>query len=155
MALISSFNRFYQRAKNIIHAIQALAVFIAAIITIAILTKSGQSDSRITYYFVLCLICIPFLIYQTAFPTFRKTRKLANAYAHLVIDTLLTILWLAAFVGEIVWAKDGTKAAKNFKSGDSTCGVFDYGSTDKCHLGQVTTVFGIVIWYGNTLLSYI
>ena len=146
MALISIFNRFYQRVKNIIYAIQALVIFVAAMITIAIFTKSGQSDTRITYFFILCLVCIPFLIYQTASPAFRKLRKLANAYVHTIIDALLTILWLAAFIGEIVWAKDGTKAAKDFKSGDSTCQVFDYGPTDKCHLGQITTIFGVVIW---------
>lgn len=148
MALVSTFNRFFQRAKNVIHAVQTLLIFVAAMITIATFKKSGQSDTRVTYYFVLCFISILFLIYQTAFPTFRILRKLANAYIHTILDTLLTVLWLAAFVGEIAWAKDGTKAAKDFKSGDSTCQVFGYGPTEKCHLGQVTTYFGVAIWYG-------
>jgi len=45
--------RYYQLAKNGVHALQALLVFIGAAITIAVFTKEGQSDGRITYYFVL------------------------------------------------------------------------------------------------------
>ena len=47
------FAQYYQRAKNVIHAIQALAIFIAWAITIAILTKGGKLDGRIWYYFAL------------------------------------------------------------------------------------------------------
>lgn len=45
--------RYYQPAKNGVHALQGLLIFVAAIITIAMFTKGGQSDGRITYYFVL------------------------------------------------------------------------------------------------------
>ena len=48
--------RYYQRAKNGIHALQALIIFLGAVITIAIYAKSGQSDGRINYYFAL--VCI-------------------------------------------------------------------------------------------------
>ena len=144
MAILSTLNRVYQRAKNIIHAAQALLIFVAAMITIAIFTKNGPSDGRISYFFALCLICIPFLIYQTIFPTFQRLKRFANAYAHAIIDILLSILWFAAFIGEVVWAKDGTEAGKGFKDGDSICQVFGYGPTDKCHLGQVTMWFGVV-----------
>ena len=148
-------SRLYQRAKNIVHAVQALLIFVACMMTIAIFTKDGQGDNRITYYFALCLICIPFLVYQTAFPVFQRSKRFANAYAHAIFDLLLTILWLAAFVGEIVWAKDGSSAAKDWKSGDRVCEVFAWGPTDKCHLGQVTMVFGIVIWYVSIFLPRI
>ena len=47
------FARYYQRVKNVIHATQALAIFIAWAITIAILTKGGKFDGRIWYYFAL------------------------------------------------------------------------------------------------------
>ena len=146
MALISRLSGVYQRAKNILHAVQAVLIFVTAMITIAIFTKPGPSDTRISYYFALCLICIPFLIYQTIIPTFQRSQKLANAYAHATIDVLLVILWFAAFIGELVWAKDGTEDAKGFKAGDGICQVFAYGPTVKCHLGQVTMIFGIVIW---------
>lgn len=146
MAFAERLKRVYQRAKNIIHAVQALLIFVATMITIAIMTKDGQSDTRITYYLALCLLCIPSLIYQTAFPSFQRSKRFTNAYVHAIIDLLLTMLWFAAFIGEVVWAKDGTQAAKDFKRGDSICQVFGYGPTDKCKTGQVTMIFGVVIW---------
>ena len=48
-----SIAKYYQRAKNGVHALQALIIFIGAVITIAIFVKSGQGDGRINYYFVL------------------------------------------------------------------------------------------------------
>lgn len=48
-----SFAQYYQRAKNVIHAIQALAIFVAWAMIIALLTKGGKLDGRIWYYFAL------------------------------------------------------------------------------------------------------
>ena len=45
--------QYYQRAKNVIHAIQALAIFVAWAMIIALLTKGGKLDGRIWYYFAL------------------------------------------------------------------------------------------------------
>lgn len=50
---MASVARHYQRAKNGVHALQALMVFIGAVITIAIYAKGGQDGGRINYYFVL------------------------------------------------------------------------------------------------------
>ena len=49
------FAQYYQRAKNVIHAIQALAIFIAWAMTIAVLTKGGKLDGRVWYYFALVI----------------------------------------------------------------------------------------------------
>ena len=54
---MAPFAKYYQRAKNVIHAIQALIVFVAWAITIAILTKGGKLDGRIWYYFTLVSRC--------------------------------------------------------------------------------------------------
>ena len=45
--------KYYQRGKNVVHALQALVIFLGAIVTIAIFTKGGKGDGRINYYFVL------------------------------------------------------------------------------------------------------
>ena len=45
--------RYYQRGKNVVHALQALVIFIGAIVTIAIYTKGGKGDGGINYFFVL------------------------------------------------------------------------------------------------------
>lgn len=54
---MTPFAQYYQRAKNVIHAIQALAIFVAWAITIAIVTKEGKLDGRIWYYFTLVSNC--------------------------------------------------------------------------------------------------
>ena len=51
-----SIARYYQRTKNVIHAIQALAIFVGWAMIIAILTKGGKTDGRIWYYFALVSI---------------------------------------------------------------------------------------------------
>ena len=138
--------RLYQRAKNVVHGIQLLVILIGVTLTIVILTK-GPKDSRLTYYFVLCLLSFPFLIYQTIFPVVKLTRRLANAYVHLAFDLILVVLWLSGFVAEIVWIKDGSKAAEDWKKGDKVCEKFGWGPTSRCKLGQGTVIIGIVIWY--------
>ena len=47
------FAQYYLRVKNVLHAIQALAIFVAWIMTIAILTKGGRLDGRVWYCFAL------------------------------------------------------------------------------------------------------
>ena len=47
------FSQYYQRVKNVIHAVQALAIFVAWAIIIAILTKRGRIDGRVWYNFAL------------------------------------------------------------------------------------------------------
>lgn len=55
-------SRFYQRAKNGFHALQALLIFIGACITIAMFTKGGNSDGRTNYYFAL--VCLSSLLFE-------------------------------------------------------------------------------------------
>ena len=50
---MARFAQYYQRAKNVIHGIQALAIFVAWAMIIALLAKGGKLDGRIWYYFAL------------------------------------------------------------------------------------------------------
>ena len=162
---MAKFSHYYQRVKNVIHALQALSIFVAWAITIAILTKTGKVDGRVWYYFALvssfkrssshrdeklmppqCWCCIPALIYQTAFPVFLRIRRFSNAYVHAVIDILYIIFWLAAFACLIAWVRQGSHAAKDWKSKDSWCDKFAWGPVSKCKLGQGGWILGIVIW---------
>lgn len=139
------FAQYYQRAKNVIHAIQALAIFVAWAMTIAILTKGGNIDGRIWYYFTLCWSCIPTLIYQTASPVFQRIRRFSSAYVHAVIDVVYTIFWLAAFACLIAWVEQGSHAAKDWKSKDSLCEEFAWGPVSKCKLGQDAWIVALII----------
>lgn len=42
-----------QRAKNIVHGIQGLVIFLAWAVTIGVFTKSGKTDGRTKYFFAL------------------------------------------------------------------------------------------------------
>lgn len=42
-----------QRAKNVIHGIQGLVIFLAWAVTIAVFTRSGKTDGRTKYFFTL------------------------------------------------------------------------------------------------------
>ena len=55
-------DRYYQRGKNVVHALQALVIFLGAIVTIAIYTKGGKGDGRIDYYFLL--VSTPFIFHE-------------------------------------------------------------------------------------------
>lgn len=139
------FAQYHQRAKNVIHAIQALAIFVAWAITIAILTRGGKLDGRVWYYFALCWSCIPALTYQTACPVFQRIRRFSNAYVHAAIDITYTIFWLAAFACLIAWVKEGSHSAKDWKSEDTLCNKFAWGPVSKCKLGRASWIIGIII----------
>ena len=92
-----------------------------------------------------CWCCIPALIYQTAAPVFQRIRRFSNAYVHAVIDFLYTIFWLAAFACLIAWVKQGSHAAKDWKSKDNLCDKFAWGPVSKCKLGQDAWILGVII----------
>lgn len=78
---------------------------------------------------------------------FERTKRFANPYAHALIDIIYTILWFTAFIALIVWAKQGSHAAKDWDGGkDKVCDKFDWGPTGKCKLGQATGFLAVIIW---------
>lgn len=77
---------------------------------------------------------------------FARTQRFSHPYAHAIIDIFLTILWFAAFIGVLVWVKEGSEAAKDWKKGDKTCSTFGWGSTEACKLGQGVGGMGFFIW---------
>ena len=93
-----------------------------------------------------CFLSIPILIYQTAIPIFPRVRRFSLAYAHVALDALWMILWFAAFIAVAVWVHDGSRAAKDWKSGDSSCDTFAWGPVGRCKLGKASTGMGVVIW---------
>ena len=161
---MARFAQYYQRAKNVIHAIQALAIFVAWAMIIALLTKEGKLDGRIWYYFALvgscqkkssmktgmlmplqCWCCIPALIYQTAPPLFQRIRRFSNVYVHAVVDIIYTIFWLAALACLVAWVKQGSHEAKDWKSNDNLCDRFAWGPVSKCKLGQDAWIMALII----------
>lgn len=48
-----------QKGKSYIHGLQGLIIFLAWALTIAVFTKSGKTDGRTKFYFVLVRITVP------------------------------------------------------------------------------------------------
>ncbi|KAL6713224.1 hypothetical protein ACLMJK_009345 [Lecanora helva] len=138
-------SRRYQRSKNFVHALQSLLIFTEAVLTVAVIAKSGPGDGRINYTFIVCWLCVPALIYQTAFPIFDRTKRFANPYAHAIIDFSYMILWFAAFVADIVWVKQGSHNAEDWDSHDDLCDKFAWGSSSRCKLGRTAAAFAAIV----------
>lgn len=158
---------FLHKGKTAIHGLQALVIFLAWALTMAILIQTGPTDGRTKYFFALvsasnpqslpptltflekCWFCVPVLIYQTAVPTFQRTKRFANPYAHAALDALFTIFWFAAFIAVAVWTNAGISEgqAKDKDGKLKGCAAFNYGSGTKCKLSQATVGMGVTILY--------
>ncbi|OJD38979.1 chaperone binding protein [Diplodia corticola] len=135
-----------QKAKTACHAIQGLLIFVAGCITIAIFTKDGTTDGRSRYFFALCFVTVPALIYLVAVPMWSRTVRFAHAYAFATVDFIYTVLWFAAFICVATWNSDGiAKGAKEANTDKGNCTTFAYGPELKCKLSQATVGFGVVI----------
>ena len=92
------------------------------------------------------------MIYQSAVPIFQRTKKFANPYAFVVLDTLLVILWFAASIAVTTWInagiRDGEKKSEDDKSEDKKvkgCAAFAYGPESKCTLSRAAVAMGVLI----------
>ncbi|KAJ9262233.1 hypothetical protein DTO195F2_3620 [Paecilomyces variotii] len=152
------------RIKNFIHGFQGFVIFIAWAMTVAIFTRTGSNDGRIDWYFALCWVTIPALIYLVGVPMFPRARRFGNVYAFATIDCLFTILWFSAWVCTASYVAEGkskgeseSKNSKDkTKENKTGCDAFAYGSPGKCKLATGTTIVGVVIFLafvGTSLLS--
>ncbi|KAF9631160.1 hypothetical protein BFW01_g2022 [Lasiodiplodia theobromae] len=135
-----------QKAKTACHATQGLLIFVAGCILIAIFTKDGTTDGRVRYFFALCFLTMPALLYLVAVPMWSRTVRFAHAYAFATVDFIYTVLWFAAFICIATWNSDGIAAgAKELDTDKGNCSTFAYGPEIKCNLGKAEIGFGVVI----------
>ncbi|KAF3482485.1 uncharacterized protein GIQ15_05244 [Arthroderma uncinatum] len=132
--------------------------------TIAVFTQPGKTDGRTVYYFILCWVSIPGIVYLTAVPMWPRIRKFGNVYAFAFVDGLFTLLWFAAWIATATYvgtgiskgSKGDTDKDKDKNKNKSGCDVFAFGSPTKCRLSTGTTVLGVfvfIIFIATTLLS--
>ncbi|KAE8555433.1 hypothetical protein EYB25_000129 [Talaromyces marneffei] len=137
------------RIKNLIHGFQAVLIFLAWALTIAVFTKAGGIDGRSGWYFGICWLSIPALIYLVAVPTFPRARRFGNVYAFATVDALMIILWFSGWVAVASYVAEGKtkgqEAQKDSKDPKSGCDAFAYGSASKCSVSTATVIFGVVI----------
>ncbi|KAK3202387.1 hypothetical protein GRF29_161g1015693 [Pseudopithomyces chartarum] len=150
---------YVQKCKTVAHVFQIILIFIAGCITIAVLTKGGATGGATKFYFALCFLSAPAIIYLVMVPMWSRAERFANAYAFAALDGLYTILWLAAFASVMAWNAEGvSEGAKDLKLEDGAprnCTIFKYGPEAKCSLSRVTVGFGAVIFVSFILTTAI
>jgi translocation protein SEC72 len=138
------------RTKNSLHAIQGFIIFLAWVLTIAVFTKGDGVDGRSGWYFGMCWLSIPALIYLVAVPLYPNARRFGNVYAFATIDCLFVILWFSAWVAVASYVAEGKSIgapANNNKNQGTGCDNWAYGDSTKCQLSTVTVIFGVAIFF--------
>ncbi|KAK2766075.1 hypothetical protein FQN54_007590 [Arachnomyces sp. PD_36] len=156
------------RIKTILHAVQAFVIFLAWAFTIAVFTREGATDGRTGWYFGLCWLSIPALIYLVGVPIWPRARRFGNAYAFAFLDILFTLFWFSAWVAVASYVAAGKSAgpgdtgdddeeddSEDNKEGKSGCDAFGYGSPGKCKLSTGTVILGVVIFLLFVATSYL
>ncbi|KAL3460849.1 hypothetical protein BJX64DRAFT_262324 [Aspergillus heterothallicus] len=143
------------RTKNLIHGFQGFLIFLGWALTIAVFTKGGGIDGRSGWYFALCWISIPALIYLVAVPMWPRARRFGNVYAFATVDTLFAVLWFSAWVAIASYVAQGKSLGKekdnqqDDNSDDdnkSGCDNWRYGSASKCNVSTASCIIGVAIF---------
>ncbi|KAF2263864.1 hypothetical protein CC78DRAFT_261531 [Lojkania enalia] len=139
---------YIQKIKIVAHVFQALFIFIAGCVTISVFTK-GDTGGATKYFFALCFLTAPALIYLVMVPMWSRASRFSNVYAFLSLDALYTVLWFAAFIAVAMWnsssIRDGEKDRK-IKEGDGNCTTFRPGPESMCNLSKATVGLGVVVF---------
>ncbi|KAK2734446.1 hypothetical protein FQN57_001681 [Myotisia sp. PD_48] len=154
------------RTKTIVHALQAFMIFLGWVLTIAVFTRDGANDGRTIWYFIMCWISVPALIYLTAVPMWPRLRRFGNIYAFVLLDGIFALLWFTAWVAVASYVgsgkgkgKDGDDDKDNKDDKDKNekggCDAFAYGSPAKCKLSTGTVVLGVFICLIFVLTTYL
>lgn len=142
MAIISHLPRI----KTALHGTQALFVLVSGCVTIAYLVRPAYDGRPIIWYFVLCFLSIPAIIYNSLTPLFERSRKWGNAYAFAAVDVIYAILWLSAFAAVAAWTRHGyCFGACGLSKGMAGVGFFNFALFV---LTSIISVYG-AIYYSN------
>ncbi|EXJ62694.1 hypothetical protein A1O7_03132 [Cladophialophora yegresii CBS 114405] len=145
----------FGKIKHFIHFGQAGILFLCWVLTIALLTRSGSTDGRVGWYFALCWLTIPILIYQVMVPMWSRARRFANVYAFASLDSFSVLLWLSAWAAVASYVSSGKGKGDN--EGKSGCDNFKYGSPGRCKLSEAVIVFGVfemVLFITTAFISF-
>ncbi|TKA68664.1 hypothetical protein B0A49_09317 [Cryomyces minteri] len=147
---------YVQKCKAAAHAVQAPLVFVAGCLTVAVLVKPGSTDARTKWYFALCFLTSPALLYLAMVPMWTRTVRFANAYVYAAVDILSAIFWFSAFVAVAAWNSAGIRqgaADAKLDASAGNCSTFAWGPEDKCNLSKATVGLGVIIFLSFLLTS--
>lgn len=140
---------YIQKCKVVAHVFQAIFVFVALCLTIAVMVKDGETAGATRYFLAMCFLSIPAIIYLVMVPMWSRAQRFAHAYAFLAVDALYTLLWFAAFVAVAMWNSSGIKqgaAEKKIPDNERNCTTFKYGSESKCNVSKASVGIGAMIF---------
>lgn len=116
-----------QKIKLGVHITQAVLIAVTWVLEIIVFNKAKSIDGRPGWYFGLCFLCIPAIIYLTMTPRFPRTRRFAHPYGLATVDGLFAVFWISAFASQA-----------------------SYNSSGKCNgacgLSKAIVGFGVFIW---------
>jgi hypothetical protein len=114
-----------QKLKLGVHIAQASLGLVVWCLEIATFHNAKSIDGRPGWYFGLCFLTAPAIIFLTMTPRFPRTRKFANPYAFLTIDFLFALFWLSAFAAQASYNSSGKcQGACNVSKAVVGLGVF-------------------------------
>jgi len=96
-----------QKIKLAVHITQAAFIVLSWVIEIIVFHKASSIDGRPGWYFGLCFLTIPALIYLTMTPRFPRTRNFANPLALAIVDVIFAVLWITAFSAQASYNSSG------------------------------------------------
>ncbi|EMC97702.1 hypothetical protein BAUCODRAFT_51291, partial [Baudoinia panamericana UAMH 10762] len=138
-----------QKTKVGLHAAQAFCIFVGGCLSLAVLTKDGGTSGTLGFYFGLCFLTIPALVYQVMVPMWTRAWRFANMYAYAIVDLVCAILWFIAFIAVAAWNSSGVRKGDGDKGNSSeengSCSHFAYGSKIKCLASKASVGFGVIV----------
>lgn len=141
------------RTKNLLHTVQACFIFLGWILTIAVFTKGDGIDGRSGWYFGMCWLSIPALVYLVAVPLYPRARRFGNVYAFATVDGLYVVLWFSAWVAMAAYVAQGKSEGaptdpnnKQITDQKTGCDNFAYGDGSKCRISIATAILGVFIF---------
>ncbi|KAJ5523562.1 hypothetical protein N7513_013106 [Penicillium frequentans] len=127
------------RTKNILHFAQGFIIFLAWALTIAIWTKGDGIDARTVWYWILCWISLPALIYLAAVPMWPRARRFGNVYAFATVDVLYAIFWFSAWVCLASYVAQGKSIGKTSSSDSDSSSSSSSSSSTKVRRADSST----------------
>ncbi|OAG37715.1 hypothetical protein AYO21_08078 [Fonsecaea monophora] len=151
----------FGQIKNYIHMGQGAILFLAWVLTIALLTRPGTTDGRVGWYFglsyVQCWLTIPILIYLVMVPMWSRARRFSNVYAFAALDSVAVIFWLSAWIAVASYVSSGKGKGKSTDKDAKGCDNFKYGSPGRCKLSEAIIVFGVfemLLFIATAIISF-
>jgi len=126
----------FQTIKLGIHCVQSALILFSWILEIVVFRKAASIDGRPGWYFGLCFLTIPAIIYLTMTVRYSQTRKFANPYALAVVDAFYCLMWLGGFAAQASYNGAMTGTGKDEKD---KC-------TGACGASKAIVGLGVIVW---------